>query len=192
MSNIYVDQINFEFEETPNYHDILSTSSLNTHSLSETIVSQSYIYVDIVNLEVPVAEVPTDTLTCTQHGEQTIEEVITGTPVPEPEVAVGGGAGQRIRVMGGRPWSEEDVYVISKAEAIISEEILVGELIEAYANNVPTMDTRIRKPIYATPKKVEILSFTPRPDRTIQIPMEEPKTNTRQREEEELLLLGII
>jgi hypothetical protein len=212
MNNIYINQINFEFEETPSYHDILLNSGEGTQTLVEIVqtvshvyvnqinieipasdvVPVSHIYVNQINIEVPVAEVPTDTLTCTQHGEQTIEEVITGTPVPEPEVAVGGGAGQRIRVMGGRPWSEEDVYVTNSADVVISEEILVGELIEAYANNIPTTDARIRKPIYAKPRRVEILSFTPKPERTIAVQMEEPRINHRQKEEEELILLGII
>ncbi len=192
MPNIYVNQINFEFEETPNYHDILLNSGSGTQSLAETIQTVAHIYVNQINLEVPVAEAQADTLTCTQHGEQTIEEVITGTPVPEPEPVVGGGAGQRIRVMGGRPWSEEDVYTTAYAEQFIGEEIYVSENVETYAYNIPETDGRIRKPIYAKPRAIEILSFSPVNERTIKIPIEEPKINTRQKEEEELLLLGII
>lgn len=192
MPNIYVNQVNFEFEETPSYHDILLNSGAGSQAIDEQRVTVAHIYVNQINIEVPVAEVAADTITNAGINTPTIEEIITGTPIPEPEVVVGGGAGQRIRVMGGRPWSEEDIYITNRAEVVIGEEILVGELIEAYANNVSTLDTRIRKPIYATPRRVEILSFTPRTERTIQVPMEEPKINTRQKEEEELILLGII
>ena len=192
MPNIFVNQINFEFEETPNYHDILLNSGSGSPTLAEVVQTIAHIYVNQINLEVPVAEAQADTLTCTQHGEQTIEEVITGTPVPEPEVVVGGGTGSRIQVMGGRPWSQEDIYVSNSAAHVIGEQILIGEIAEAYAYNTPEIETRIRRPIYAKPKRVEILSFSPTPDRTIIIPVEEPKINSRQKEEEELLLLGII
>lgn len=192
MPNIFVNHINFEFEETSSYHDILTNSGSGSQSLSENIVSISRIYVNQIYLEVPVAEVPADTLTCVQHSEQTIEEVIAGTPVLEPEIAVGGGVGQRIRVMGGRPWSEEDVYVLNQATHFLGEEIFVDEIIETYANNKSDIQTKIRRPIYAKPRTVEILSFSPAKEKTIIIPLEETKTNSRHREEEELLLLGII
>jgi hypothetical protein len=198
MSYIYVDNINFEFEETPNYADILQNSGQGTQSLTENIITVAYIYVDQINFEIPVAEVPTDVLTNTGLGTQTLEEVIEGTPVPEPEVVVGGGAGQRIRVMGGRPWSEEDIYVTNQATQLIGEEILIGELVEAYAYNTPAIDTKLRRPIYARPRTIEILSFSPDTKRTFvqkkvdQIVEEPQKINSRQKEEEELLLLGII
>lgn len=210
MPNIYINQINIEFEETPSYHDILTNSSSSDQSLVEEIQAVShiyvnqinievpasevpaYIYVNQVNLEVPIAEVPSDTLTCTQHGEQTIEEIITGTPVPEPVPVVGGGAGQRIRVIGGRPWSEEDIYVISSSTQSISEEIFVEEIAQSYADNISSIQTKVRRPIYAKPRRIEILSFSPTKERTVTLPIDKTKINSRKREEEELLLLGII
>jgi hypothetical protein len=196
MPNIYVNQINFEFEETPSYHDILTNSGSGSQTMGEVRQTIAHIYVNQVNIEVPVAEVPTDTLTNTGVNTPSIEEVIIGTPVPEPEVVVGGGAGQRIRVIGGRPRSEEDIYVINASAQGINEQILVGEIAEAYAYNNPDIQTKIRKPIYAQPRAIEILSFTPDTRKKfivpVEAPLEEPKTNYRQKEEEELLLLGII
>ncbi len=211
MPNIYVNQVNFEFEETPSYHDILRNSGSGAQTLVEIDQTIAHIYVNQINLEIPAVELvftefvtcsqtSTQSLsetevgqeTCSEHGTQTIEEVITGTPVPEPEVVVGGGTGSRIQVMGGRPWSQEDLYVSNSAAHAIGEQILIGEIAEAYAYNNPEIETRIRRPIYAKPKRVEVLSFSPTPERTIVIPIEEPKINSRQKEEEELLLLGII
>ena len=194
MPNIYVDQLNFEFEESNTYADILSNLGLNTPRLVEQIVSNAHIYVDIVNLEVPVnTNIIADVCTNTGTGTQTCDEEIIGTPVPAP---VGGGTADRIRVLGGRPWYKEDIYVTNSAQQLIGEEILIGEIAEAYAYNIPNIDATIRRPIYAKPKTIEILSFSPVNERTIVIPtpepVEEPKTNSRQKEEEELLLLGII
>ena len=196
MPNIFVNQINFEFEETPNYYDILVNLGAGSQTIDEVRQTIAHIYVNQVNLEVPLSETAIETCTNTGNNTCTIEEVITGTPVPEPQPVVGGGAGQRIRVMGGRPWSEEDVYVTAKAEQLIGEEIFVGELAETYAYNTPQIDTRIRRPIYGKSRAIEIRSFVPRTERKVIIPvetpLEEPKVNSRQREEEELLLLGII
>lgn len=196
MPNIYVNQVNFEFEETPSYHDILLNSGAGSQTIDEQRVTVAHIYVNQINIEVPVAEVAADTITNAGINTPTIEEIITGTPIPEPEVVVGGGVGQRIRVMGGRPWSEEDVYVSNAATQLIGEEIFIGDIVETYANNIPDVETRVRRPIYARPRAIEVMSFTPTQDRTVVIPietsLEEPKINRRQKEEEELLLLGII
>lgn len=198
MSYIYVDNIGFEHILTSSFGDLPGNVGTNTPTLTEQIIHVAHIYVDCVNLEVPVAEVVSDIITNTGNNTPTIEEIIIGTPVPEPEPVVGGGAGQRIRVMGGRPWSEEDVYVINEAIQLIGEEILIGEIAEAYAYNVPAIDTKVRRPIYARPRTIEVLSFSPDKKRTFVHKTEEPlveeppKTNSRQKEEEELLLLGII
>lgn len=215
MPNIYVNWLNFEFEETSSYHDILTNSGAGTHTLAETIETIAHIYVNQINLEVPAAELTftefltnvqtsTQTLseaeagqeTCTEHGSQTIEEVITGTPVPEPEPVIGGGVSSTMEVMGGRPWAEEDIYVSNAATQLIGEEIFVGDILETYANNIPDIDTRIRRPVYAKPRAIEVMSFTPTKERTriipVETPLEEPKNNHRKKEEEELLLLGII
>ena len=198
MPNIFVDQLNFEFEESNSFHDILLNSGAGTPSLSETVVSIAHIYVDILNLEIPVSAAIADVCTNTGTGTHTCDEEIIGTPIPEPEqpeVVVGGGTGGRIQVMGGRPWSEEDIYAKSSSMQLIGEQILIGELVEAYAYNDSDIDTKIRRPIYAKPRAVEILSFSPVSERTIVIPkepVEEPKINLRQKDEEELLLLGII
>jgi len=196
MPNIYVDQLNFEYEESGSYHDILANSALGTQLIGEQRISVAHIYVDIVNLQIPVSETVGEILTNSELATHTIEEVITGTPAPEPEVVVGGGAGSRIRVMGGRPWSEEDIYVTNNAEQLIGEEIFVGDILETYAYNSTDIDTRIRRPIYAKTRSIQVLSFRPDTERKVilpvEAPLEEPKINHRQKDEEELLLLGII
>lgn len=215
MPNIFVNWLNFEFEESASYHDILVSSGSGNQSIDEQRVTVAHIYVNQINIEVPAAELiftefvtcaqtSTQALseaeagqeTCSEHGTQTIEEVIIGTPVPEPEPAIGGGVSSTMEVLGGRPWAEEDIYVSSTATQLIGEEIFVGDILEIYANNVPDIDTRIRRPVYAKPRAIEIMSFTPTKERTriipVEAPLEEPKINHRKKEEEELLLLGII
>ena len=195
MGYIYVNQINFEHPLSGSLHDLPQNSGTNIPSLAEAIVTPSHIYVNIVNLEIPVGELNADVVVCTQLATHTIEEVIEGTPVVEPEVAVGGGAGQRIRVLGGLPWSKEKVVTSAVAQHFIGEEIFVNETVEAYSYNTSDLETKIRRPIYKQPRKVEIMHFTPTSERTVIIPIEvpeAPKINLREREEEELLLLGII
>lgn len=195
MNNIYVDYINFEFEESPNYHDILKNSGSGSQVLLEQVISPSFIYVDIVNLEIPVAErVFIDIVTCTQHSEQYIEEVIEGTPVPEPvvEVVTGGGGGQRIRVMGGRPWSEEDFYNYSQNTAVIEEYIGIAEEITVVAKISNGMETKVRKPIYAQPI-YDVRSYEPVEDIPVAIISQTSRFASRSiKDEEELMLLGII
>ncbi len=192
MGHIYVNNINFEHEFSGSLHDILVNSGTSTQTLDEQIQFVAHIYVNNINLEVPVTELTAEILTCTQTSTQTIEEVITGTPVVEEEVAVGGGAGQRIRVIGGRPWLEETLTNGTLSAQAIGEEIFISETVECYTYNDGRIDTKVRRPIYKQPRKVEIMSFMPVNERTVVIPVEQPQINSRQREEEELLLLGII
>lgn len=195
MGYIYVDQISFEFEETPNYHDILKNSGSGSQTLLEQVISPSYIYVDIVNFEIPVADLVTiNVVTCTQHSEQYIEEVIEGTPVPEPvvEVVTGGGGGQRIRVMGGRPWSEEDLYNSAHNLVEIEEHIGIAEELIVVAHSSNDVHAKIRKPIYAR-EYYELRQYEPVEDVPVVVTPQAPRFSSRSiKDEEELMLLGII
>ena len=74
----------------------------------------------------------------------------------------------------------------------LGEEIFVHEILETYAYNTQELDTKVRRPIYRKKQAVEVVSFTPPQPNTLVLPLEHPKINSRQKEEEELLLLGII
>lgn len=192
MSNIYVDKINFEFEESPNYHDILLSLGSGSQVLVESIQTVAHIYVNIINFEVPVAEVPSDVLTNLGNNIPSIEEVIEGTPVPEPEVVVGGGAGSTIRVMGGRPWSEEDLYNYSQNTAVIEEYIGIAEELTVVAKTSNGIETKVRRPIYAQPS-YDVRSYEPVEDVPVAvIPQTSRFTSRSIKDEEELMLLGII
>lgn len=193
MSHIYVNSVSFEHELSSSFHDILLCQQTNTPSIGEVIHSNSHVYVNCVNLEIPATAVPTETFTCVQTATHTILEEISGTPEPEPEApAFGGGVSQRPRVLGGRPWQEEKIKTYAIAEQFLEEQILVEEIAQTYAYNTSGLETLVRKPIYKQPRQVQIKTFTLAKDKSITISPEPYSPNGRQKEEEELLLLGII
>ena len=193
MSHIYVNQVGFEYQESNSYHDILVNAGSGSHLLGEQIVSPSHIYVNWVNFELPVSAVNAEVIVNSGLGTHTLEESIAGTPVVEPEVAVGGGASQRIRVLGGRPYVKDVLTSVASNTDEITEETYIHEALEIYARGRHNIDATIRTPVYRKAREIEVRSFKLAKDRSIistapiDVGMEQ-----RQKQEEEMLLLGII
>jgi len=215
MAYIHVSQLNFEYEESNSYHDILVNSGANTQSLVEEIVSVAHIYVSAINLEIPVgeanadvltnnrlathtlleAEVASDVLTTVCVATHTLEEVIVEAPV-EPEVpvpVVGGGTGQRPRFLGGPPWEREFLTNSSQNSQEIEEAIYVSDDLYVVAQMSHGIDAKIRKPIYKPVRQYEIVSYQLDDKEMVAVaPSEHGFTRRSKKEEEELILLGII
>lgn len=195
MSNyIYVDQINLEYALTASFADLPINQGTNTPSIDETIVRVAHIYVDFVNLEVPITVVAAEIITNTGSGTQTILEEITGTPIPEPVIPIGGGVGQRIRSLGGRPYLTEELIVSANSVHEIEETVHVTEMVESVAITSNSLATVVRKPVYKKQTVMQVLNYRMAKDKSLILdPVESvPIENTRKREEEELLLLGIM
>lgn len=193
MSHIYVSQLSFEFSESNTYHDILVNSGTNIPSLGEAIVSPSHIYVSAINLELPLALVPTETVVNVGTGTQTLEEVIVEAPVPEQPPVIGGGVSQRPRVLGGRPYQKDSLTIYSQNKQEIEEVILVSEVLEVAAKTLNGIDTTVRKPIYSKIREVEIIPYAYAEEKITVVPQSEQAFVRRgKKDEEELLLLGII
>lgn len=193
MANIYVDQLSFEFEETPNYHDILSNSGSGSQTIGEVRQTLAHIYVDSVSLVIPVGVSSAEIITNTGNGSQTIEEVITGTPVPVEPVPVPTGAPSGGTWFGGSPYIKEVLTLEASNKQEVDDQTYVTEEVVTTAYNLSGIQTTVRRPIYRKVRQTEILPYILQDDiKVTMVPPSELVPRRAKKEEEEMILLGII
>jgi hypothetical protein len=195
MSHIYVNHIAFEYEESSSFHDILVNSGSGTQSLLEETISNSHIYVNCINIEVPkVGQETLNTLTNLGTATHTLEESIAGTPIPEEEVVVQtGGVSSTAQFFGGNPFLKEILTTVASNESEIQEATHVVEEVIHRSTTLNAVVAKVRKPVFKPIKTVEILPYTIKADNNVVIDYATPEFTSRtKKEEEELILLGII
>lgn len=192
MSNIYVNQVNFEHPESGVLHDILVNSGGNIPSLAEQIVTPSFIYVNIVNLEIPVTELAAEVITNTGTATHTLLEAISGTPVVEEQARKGGGELVDDLIFVGSPVFKEILTSVGSSQQEFDEATYVYETALTSAQAESQIDALIRKPIYRKTRELEILPYTFARDGSSILTVNTPSTRRSKKEEEELILLGII
>lgn len=194
MSHIYVNHVNFEYEESASYHDILVNSGSGAPSIVEEILTVAHIYVNAINLEIPLGAFPTDILTCNQLATHTLLEEISGTPIaPEPEVVQGGGvvSVDDLIYVGLPRRLPEFVGAHAQSYQDILEEILVAEEVTHVSTTSNSLQTKVRRPVYKRTREIEVLPYMLATDKRVYVATPLPESPSK-REEEELLLLGII
>lgn len=195
MSHIYVNHIAFEYEESSSFHDILVNSGTGTQSLVEQSLSNSHIYVNCINIEVPaVGQQTINVLTNIGTATHTIEESISGTPIPEEEEVVQtGGVSTSVQFFGGNPFVKEILTTVAHSENEIQETTHVVEEIIHRGITLNAVVAKVRKPVFKPARTVEILPYTIKADKNVVIDYSTPQFSSRsKKEEEELILLGII
>lgn len=195
MSHIYVNHIAFEYEESSSFHDILVNSGSGTQSIVEQAVSNSHIYVNCINIEVPtVGQQTINILTNIGTATHTLEESISGTPVveEEPEVQTGG-VTTTAQFFGGNPYVKEILTSVAYCENEIEEATHVVEEVIHRSVTLNAVVAKVRKPVFKPARTVEILPYTIKADKNVVIDYSTPEFSSRsKKEEEELILLGII
>ena len=197
-ANVRVTQLSFETPVTNEFANVLDNVSQSQQTIDEQIISIAYIRVTALNLEVPVAVVAVESLTNVQQSVQEIDETIVGTPVPVVEP---GGVAPAAFVGAGAKINEElenvcycdhelDEYVYEEVVTIATSEQSLDTLIyEKTIYEVP----RTRRPLRPVTQKVpETVKFEGKQDSVVISERPISREKLRQKEEDELLLLGVL
>lgn len=219
MVSIRLTQLNFETPVTQEFANILDNSAESSQTLSERITTVSVVRVNWLNLEIPVSLVTAESFVNSQESTQTLDETIVspahdvldnigtsdqtmleaivGTPPDVPNVgtvpsAFVGGAGQR----------REELVSVSESEQLVTEGIREA-IASASLSSQSIIGLIHEKRVFSTPVQSAPVSIPPTETvkfgRTEIVPEIVPLESTemsaekrRQREEDELVLLGIL
>lgn len=196
---IRVSQLSLETPVTSEIANILTSTSESIQTIDEVISSVSAVRVTAISLEIPLSQVVVETITNVGTSEQTILEEITGTPVVEQTA---GGAVPSAWV-GGASVNRESLISVSRSEQMIDE--LISEDIVTSATSIQNIETVVQeKRVFSTPPKVkktptiaelsEVVKFETTREREHVLVSDQPELveRRRQREEDELILLGVL
>lgn len=174
---IRVSQVNLETPVTSEFGDILRIESESTQTIDEVIQSYSTVVVTCINLEIPVAQV-----------------------APTPPVVVTPGDAGLGAFVGGAAIHREKFLVEARSEQTLDETI--GEVIVTSATSTQRIDTLIgtkvdptvTRPVISRVPVSETIKFeTVRSHEAVDIEQQEvSKEKLRQKEEDELILLGVL
>lgn len=197
--SVRVTQLSFETPVTSEFADILTSSAESVQTIDENIVTVTTVVVTAISLEIPVSPVVVETITNTQQSDQEIDEAIVGTPPeqpsfsPAPAAFVGGGVTKR-----------ESPRNVAQSEQTIDEHIIVREDFVTSATSEQTIDTLIsekrvfesviRAPV-TEPSLTQPVKFDTIRERAEVVVSDQPETSRikrRQKEEDELILLGVL